>query len=102
MIADRKRAALVIDSKNAEVTWTYAQVLDPYGVCPDLTEEEFCVGRLYFARDPGSSVWVWFGDLPGKTGNERWNVHRVKLAFPVSILGDDGLLDPIFASDDFT
>jgi hypothetical protein len=37
-----------IDSRNAEVTWTYAQV-DPYGVLDDIPEEAYCVGRVYRA-----------------------------------------------------
>jgi hypothetical protein len=24
----------------------------------------FPSGRKYFARSPGSDIWVWFGDLP--------------------------------------
>jgi hypothetical protein len=45
----------------------YAQILDPYGVKPDLPRECQCVGRVYFARAPGSGMWVWFGDLPDAT-----------------------------------
>jgi hypothetical protein len=39
------------------VRW-YAQTLDPYGVDPDLPEELQQAGREYFARSPGSDVWV--------------------------------------------
>jgi hypothetical protein len=43
--------------------------VDPYGVLDkwELPEEFDCVGREYFARAPGSDVWVWFGDLPEQT-----------------------------------
>jgi hypothetical protein len=63
-LAIRKEAALEIDPETADVDWDYVQTLDPYGVHPDLREECWQVGREYFARSPGSDVWVWFGDLP--------------------------------------
>jgi hypothetical protein len=66
-LAFRKEAALQIDPETAKVHWEYAQILDPYGVKPDLPRECQCVGRVYFARAPGSGMWVWFGDLPDAT-----------------------------------
>ena len=60
----RKDEALKIDPATAEVTWRYALTLDPYGVRPELPEEVRQVGREYFARAPGSEVWVHFHDLP--------------------------------------
>ena len=50
-------------------TGVYAQTLDPYGVLDEweLPEEFHQVGREYFARAPGSDVWVGFGDLPEQT-----------------------------------
>lgn len=66
-LAIRKQAGLKIDPETAEVEWTYAQTLDPYGVYPELPEECWQVGREYFARSPGTDIWVWFGDLPEKT-----------------------------------
>jgi hypothetical protein len=63
-LAIRKQAGLQIDPETAEVNWIYAQTLDPYGVDPDLPEEYQQVGREYFARSPGSEVWVHFSDLP--------------------------------------
>jgi hypothetical protein len=65
--AIRKAEGLKIDPDTAEVYWEYAQILDPYGMRPDPPEEWHCVGRVYFARSPGSDIWVWFGDLPEKT-----------------------------------
>ncbi len=53
----RKEAGLRIDPETAEVKWTYAYTLDPYGVY-DLAEEDRQVGREYFARSPGSDIWV--------------------------------------------
>ena len=58
-------------SADVEVTFWWAQVLDPYGVL-DLTPEEDCVGRSYFARSPDSGGWVSFYDLPGQTSDELW------------------------------
>jgi hypothetical protein len=66
-LAIRTEAGLKIDPETAEVEWEYAQTLDPYGLDPDLPEECQCVGREYFARSPGSDVWVHFGDLPEAT-----------------------------------
>ena len=81
-LAIRKEAGLQIDPDTAEVSWCYAQVLDPYGIYPKLPEEFYCVGRSYFARSPGSDVWVEFGDLPEATQDALWLKHRNRLAFP--------------------
>jgi hypothetical protein len=61
-----------IDPENAELCCRFGQVVDPYGVCPDLPPECDCVGRLYFARNPGSRIWVEFGDLPDATREALW------------------------------
>ena len=81
-LAIRKQAGAKIDPATAEVDWNYAQILDPYGVHPDLPEECDCVGRVYFARAPGSDVWVHFGDLPEATRDALWERYERKLAFP--------------------
>ena len=86
-LAIRKEAALKIDPETAEVYWTYAQTLDPYGVNPDLPEEYQQVGREYFARSPGSDIWVWFGDLPKETRDALWGRHKRNLAFPAGLEG---------------
>jgi hypothetical protein len=84
-LAIRKEAALQIDPETAEVYWDYAQVLDPYGVEPDLPEEYSCIGRAYFARSPGSDVWVCFYDLPEATREALWQRHKRSLAFPAGL-----------------
>lgn len=84
-LAIRKRAALKIDPKTAEVTYTYAQTLDPYGVGPVLPKECQQVGREYFARSPGSKIWVWFGDLLDASEKALWKKHKSKLAFPAGL-----------------
>jgi hypothetical protein len=55
-----------IDPENAEVDWEFGPVGDPYGVYAN-TRSEYCIGPLYFARNPGSRVWIEFGDLPDAT-----------------------------------
>ena len=66
-LAIRKQAGLEIDPDTAEVMWTYAHTIDPYGVHTDLSDEEKQIGRIYFARSPGGEIWVDYGDLPVKT-----------------------------------
>ena len=63
----RREQVEKIDPQTADVFWSYEQIADPYGVCPDFPEERECVGRVYFARSPESKIWVEFGDLPELT-----------------------------------
>jgi hypothetical protein len=84
-LAIRKAVGLQIDPETAEVEWTYAQTLDPYGVDPELPSEFQQIGREYFARSPGSDVWVWFGDLPDATRSVLWEKHKSTLAFPAGL-----------------
>jgi hypothetical protein len=81
----RKAAGLQIDPETAQVHWTYAQTLDPYGDDPNLPEEYQQVGREYFARSPGSDVWVCFRDLPKAVRDALWDKHKSKLAFPAGL-----------------
>jgi hypothetical protein len=75
----RKAVGREIDPETAEVEWVYAQTLDPYGDDPDLPEEYQQVGREYFARSPGSNVWVCFGDLPEATRDILWEKTQIKV-----------------------
>jgi hypothetical protein len=84
-LAIRKEAGPKIDPETAEVFCDYTEVGDPYCVHPDFPEEHSCVGREYFARSPGSDIWVWFGDLPDATASALWEKHRSKLAFPAGL-----------------
>jgi len=61
-----------IDPEIAEITWWWGQTLDPYGLDPDLPPEYQEVQRNYFARAPGSDVWVSFYDLPEDVGAALW------------------------------
>ena len=83
-LAIRKEEALRIDPETAEVEWTYAQTLDPYGVLDEweLPEEFRQVGRKCFARAPGSRIWVWSGDLPDGAREKLCNQHSRNLGFP--------------------
>jgi hypothetical protein len=81
-LAIRKEAGLKIDPETAEVEWTYGNIGDPYGV-KALPED--CIGRIYFARSPGSDVWVDFDDLPDATRDALWDKHKSKLAFPAGL-----------------
>jgi hypothetical protein len=75
-----------IDPATAEVMWEYGYTLDPYGV-HELLDEEKQIGRAYFARSPGSDVWVSFYDLPDATAAALWDKHSSKLAFPAGLFG---------------
>ena len=66
-LAIRKEAGLTIDPETAEVMCDYAYTMDPYGVVPDLTDEIEQIGHVFFARSPGSDIWVHFSDLPDET-----------------------------------
>ena len=91
-LAIRKKAGRRIDPETAEVLWSYEYTLDPYGLEPELPEEYRQVGREYFARSPGSNIWVWFGDLPAATQDALWEKHKSSLAFPAGLppIEDDG------------
>jgi hypothetical protein len=45
-----------IDIATCEITWTYGQILDPYGVRYPLPPEHQQVGRLVFVRSPESGI----------------------------------------------
>jgi hypothetical protein len=85
----RKLAASQIDPETAEVEWTYVQILDPYGLCENIPDELWQVGRGYFARSPGSDIWVSFDDLPDEVSNKLWAKHESKLAFPAGLPLED-------------
>jgi hypothetical protein len=68
----RREAGKLINPETAEVTWTYIRTLDPYGIDSDLPEELWDIGRQYFARAPGSDIWVSFYHLPDATRETLW------------------------------
>ncbi len=81
MARHRREAGLTIDPETAEVRWEYAWTLDPYGIYGDPPEEYQQAGREYFARSPGSDIWVAFRDLPKTTRNALWEKLGRKPAF---------------------
>jgi hypothetical protein len=84
-LAILKRAGRKINTETAEVVWCYQYTLDPYGINPELSKEYRQVGREYFARSPGSDIWVWFGDLAAATADALWKKHKASLAFPAGL-----------------
>jgi len=73
ILAECKEAGARLDPATAEVYWKFAEVLDPYGLLgDDLDPGERCAGRQYFARGPGSDLWISFYDLPKKTVSALW------------------------------
>jgi hypothetical protein len=67
----RKEQGLKIDPDTAEVFWKYGPSCDPYDLY-DLTYEDPTIGRNYFARSPGSDVWVYIYDLPEAACDRLW------------------------------
>jgi hypothetical protein len=84
-LAIRKQEGLKIDLETAEVDWDCVQTLDPYGVWPDMPEEEQQVERGHFARCRGSDISVHFGDLTERTAAVLWKRHKAKLVFPAGL-----------------
>jgi hypothetical protein len=84
-LAIRKEAALKIDPETAEVFWEYGSICDPYYLFEHGDDWDDNIGRNYFARSPGSDVWVEFGDLSGATRDALWEKHKAKLAFPAGL-----------------
>ena len=80
---EREREALLIDPATAEVNWSFEQTLDPYGEKPDLPEKLKQVGREYFARRPGSDIWVHFDDLPDEVREKLRKHPNAKPSFTV-------------------
>jgi|SRR5262249_36457553 len=76
-----KEAALKIDVETAEVLWDWGSQLDPYYLFEHGDHWEDCIGRNYWARSPGSDVWVEFGDLPEEIQDALWKKHRLCAAF---------------------
>ena len=57
---------------------------DPYEI-KNLGGEEREIGRNFFARSPGSDIWVSFGDLPEATRDALWDKHKHEPAFAADL-----------------
>jgi SepF-like predicted cell division protein (DUF552 family) len=66
-LAEAKAEALRIDPETADVTFWWADWDDPYRIYNRPEEFWCCINREYFARNPGSDIWVWWSDLPEET-----------------------------------
>jgi hypothetical protein len=79
VLAAVKEAALKIDPTSAEVDWSWGNWFDPYGIIgrEDLVPEcRDYYRELYWARSPGSDIWVEFDDLPDETRKLLWKVVK--------------------------
>jgi hypothetical protein len=47
------------------------------------------IGREYFARSPGTDIWVLFRDLPQQTRDALWDLHADRLEFPAGVENHD-------------
>jgi len=81
-LAIHRKAGRNIDPETAEVMWDYRCDVDVYGI---ENPKGWGWSRKYFARSPGSRIWVWFGDLPKATEHSLWEKHKTKLAFPAGL-----------------
>ena len=84
-LALRKLEALRIDPETAEVNWSWGEIMDPYGVDPDLPEELRCLGRVYFARRPAGDTWVCFYDLSDESRERLWQALSRRSALPADL-----------------
>jgi hypothetical protein len=66
----RREVGRHIDPETAEIDWAWRHEADPYLDNPNLPEEFRCVGRAYFARCPGTDVWICTADLPERTSDK--------------------------------
>ena len=78
----RREAGIKIDPETAEVLCSYGDTSDPYEIDPLLPEEWRQGGRNYFARSPGSDIWVYFGDLPAATADALGNKEPINGELP--------------------
>jgi hypothetical protein len=71
-LATRREIGRQIDPEAVDVTWCFAPVLDPYGLCEPVPDKLDLIGREYFARSWDKEDWVSFDDLPKRTRDRLW------------------------------
>ena len=67
----KKAAALAINSETAEISSLYGPTNDPYS--DGLTGRAQEWGKHFFARSPGTDIWVPFRDLPPTVLKALWD-----------------------------
>jgi hypothetical protein len=72
----RRAVGQLIDPETAEVNWWHVEMLDPYGDYAELPPHSQCTGRAYFARAPGTDVWIESADLPEATVKRLCEIHN--------------------------
>ena len=85
----RRAVGRQIDPETAEFDWTNAPTDDPYSD-HRLRAQEKQVGREYFARSPGSDLWVWLGDLPEVAADVLWKRIKSDHEYYCSCCGKGG------------
>ncbi len=60
----RKDEGKKIDPATAELWCVYGFCMDPYGLYGKLPSKYLVYGKMRFARNPGSNIWVEFADIP--------------------------------------
>jgi hypothetical protein len=75
-LASRQEIGRRLDPEAVDVTWRFARVLDPYGLCEPHPDKLDLVGREYFARPWDKEDWVSFDDLPKRTRDRLWQRIR--------------------------
>ena|SRR5215831_2787810 len=74
-VASRKAAAATIDIETCELWWAHTQILDPYGLFTaegTFTEEEYQIGRVFFARSPDGDGPICEYDLSPAQREAMW------------------------------
>jgi hypothetical protein len=79
----RRAEGMRIVAETAEVELFLMVEIDPSTFEPKFDR----VRSGYFARAPGSDIWVEFCDLPDRTREKLWAAHEHKLAFPAGLSG---------------
>lgn len=75
-LAVRKDAGSKIDPTTAEVYQSWGDYFDPYEIFGPSSSTSY--QKLYWARSPGSDVWVAFRDLPDETRAALWSLLKAR------------------------
>lgn len=73
----RTEAALKIDPETALILRSHICPSNPYGTYSKIPEHCEEIGADYYARSPGSDVWVYSGDLPKEVARALEKKHKI-------------------------